>query len=243
MARRPAKRRLREARAELYRTLVRDAAERVFAEHGFAGARVETIAAEAGLSVGTIYRVFPGKKRAIYQAIQEQRGTEVIGTARALGTAVWAERGDLLEAILAGLAAVAEYFLARPDYLRVVLREERAWTVDPQRSTGQTTMWQQGMADAVEAMRLGIAAGLFVEDDPARMARTSAAMQQAHLAYWLEQRRRAARAEVVGGLQRQFLRAFCRPAVLAARALGDGCPPSPAENVPGAGGPDQETLR
>ena len=117
---------MREARAELYRSLVCEAAERVFAAEGFAGARVEEIAREAGVSVGTIYRVFPGKKDEIYRAIQERRGTELIGRTRAIGTAAWERRHDLLDAMLAGLAALVEYFMAHPDYLKVVLREERA---------------------------------------------------------------------------------------------------------------------
>jgi hypothetical protein len=72
-------------------------------------------------------------------------------------------------------------------------------------------------------MRQGITDGLFVDEDPELMARASVAMEQAHLGYWLEEGMRVRPAEVVARLQRQFLRAFCRPEVLAARGL----PPSP----------------
>ena len=51
---------LREARSGAYRAVVRAAAERVFAESGFAGTRVEQIAKAANVSVGTIYRAYPG---------------------------------------------------------------------------------------------------------------------------------------------------------------------------------------
>jgi len=231
MAKRKRSERVREARAELYRGLVREAAEQVFAAHGFAGARVEEIAREAGLSVGTIYRAFPGKKREIYRAIQEQRGTELIGTARTTWIAAWQQRGDLVDAILAGVASLVEYFIGHPDYLRVVLREERAWGVGPDRtSLEQTVMWREGIQGAVMAMRQGIADGLLVDEDPDLMARSWVAMQQAHLGYWLEQGQRAEAAEVARRLQRQFLRAFCRPEVLAARGLA-AAPAEPAQRI------------
>ena len=213
---------LRDARAELYRGLVRDAAERVFAEHGFARARVAQIAEESGVSIGTIYRVFPGRKPEIYRAIQEHRGTTLIGRTHAIGLEAWQQRGNLLDAMVAGLAALVEFFAAHPDYLRLVLREEKAWGVGPARdTTEQTAMWREGIGGAVMAMRQGIAEGLLVDDDPEAMARAWVAIQQAHLGYWLEDGCRARPAEIVARLQRQFMRAFCRPEVVAARKLGE----------------------
>ena len=66
-------------------------------------------------------------------------------------------------------------------------------------------------------MRQGIADGMLVDDDPEAMARAWLAIQQAHLGYWLEDGQRASAEEVTERLQRQFLRAFCRPEVLATR--------------------------
>jgi AcrR family transcriptional regulator len=222
MAKRKRNDRVREARAELYRGLIREAAERVFAAHGFVGARVEEIAREAGLSVGTIYRVFPGKKQEIYRAIQEQRGTELLGRTRATGMAAWQQRGNVLDAILASVVSFVDYFVAHPEYLRVVLREERAWGVGPARaSVEQTVMWREGIEGAVLAMRQGIADGLLVDGDPNLMARSWVALQQAHLGHWLEQGQQADAAVVARQLQEQFLRAFCRPEVLAARGVDE----------------------
>lgn len=233
------KARTRKARVELYRRLVREAAERIFAVHGFVGARVGEIAREAGVSVGTLYRVFPGRKREIYRAIQEQRGIEVIGTTRAVGLETWRQRGDLVDAMLAGLASMVAYFMQHPDYLQVVLREEQAWGIGPKRPTReQTAMWHEGIEGAVMAMRQGITDGVFVDDDPEAMARASVAMQQAHLGYWLEQGRRASVEEVVGRLQRQFLRSFCRPEILATRM--SKLPASPAPATPAQARPHGE---
>jgi AcrR family transcriptional regulator len=211
---------VRKARIQLYRRLVLDGAERVFARHGVARAGMAQIAQESGVSIGTIYRVFPGRKLEIYRAIQEHRGTALIGTTRAMGLEAWQRRGDLVEAMLAGLAALVEFLMAHPDYLRLVLREETAWAVGPKRtSTEQTAMWREGIEGTVMAMRQGIAEGILVHEHPESMARTLVAIQQAHLSHWLEEGGRARPAEIVGRLQRQFLRAFCRPEVVAARGL------------------------
>ena len=204
----------------MYRGLVCDAAERVFAAHGFVRARMSQIARESGVSIGTIYRVFPGRKDEIYRAIQENRGTELLGRTRAIGEAAWRQSGDLLDAMLAGIAATVDFFAAHPDFLRLVLREEKAWGVSAKRrSAEQTAMWHEGVVGIVSAMRFGIAERLLVDDDAETMARTWVAIQEAHLGQWVEDGMRATPAEVTARFQRQMLRAFCRPEVLATRRL------------------------
>ena len=67
----------RRAREGLYRQLILEAAERSFAEKGFDDARIEEIAAESGLSLGTLYSVFAGKPdvmRAVLQGYQGRYG-------------------------------------------------------------------------------------------------------------------------------------------------------------------------
>jgi AcrR family transcriptional regulator len=226
----------------MYRGLVCDAAERVFAAHGFLRARMSQIARESGVSIGTIYRVFPGRKDEIYRAIQENRGTELIGRTRAIGEAAWRQRGDLLDAMLAGVAATVDFFAAHPDYLRLVLREEKGWAGGAKRrSAEQTAMWHEGVNGIVSAMRFGIAERLLVDDNAETMARTWVAIQEAHLGHWVEQGMRATPAEVAARFQRQILRAFCRPEVLATCRLPEvtttperqpGTPPPPATRSP-----------
>ncbi|MEM6993660.1 MAG: TetR family transcriptional regulator, partial [Myxococcota bacterium] len=53
------KKRLLEARRALYRETIIGAAERVFAEHGYDAAKVAAIAKAAGLSLQTLYGIFP----------------------------------------------------------------------------------------------------------------------------------------------------------------------------------------
>jgi hypothetical protein len=74
MGARSAKKELRAARAQLYHRLICGAAERVFATYGFARARVEEIARISGVSIGTIYRIFPGRKRNLQR---DNRGAQL----------------------------------------------------------------------------------------------------------------------------------------------------------------------
>lgn len=207
-----------QLRAEAYRAAIRSAAERVIAKHGFAGARVQQIAAEAGMSVGTVYRVYAGKKAEIYHDIHVHHGTAVIGRGRGVGTAVFEQGGDVLDAILAGTGAYIEYFLEHPDFLRIVLREEKAWAQGPSRQTAaQTAMWNEGTGGMEDGFRLGIATGLFVDETPSVMVRTIVAIQQAHLWCWLEGGGNERPSEMIARLNRQLVHALCRPEVLPER--------------------------
>jgi AcrR family transcriptional regulator len=209
---------LRKVRAGAYRAVVRAAAERVFSQAGFAGTRVEQIAKAAGVSVGTIYRAYPGKKREIYRDIHVHRGTEVLGRAQAAGLRGFQKQNDILDAIVEGIGAMVEYFVEHPDYLRIVLREEKAWAQGPARqSAAQTVMWNEGVGGTVEGIRQAVAAGLLIDDDPELMARTMVAMEHAHLGYWLESGGREHAPMVAARLCRQVLQAFCRPEALATR--------------------------
>jgi AcrR family transcriptional regulator len=58
----------RRARNDVYRQHIFEAAERVFAERGYEQTKVQEISKLAGLSMGTIYAIFPGKAE-LYRAI------------------------------------------------------------------------------------------------------------------------------------------------------------------------------
>jgi AcrR family transcriptional regulator len=60
-----------------------DAALEVFAESGLAGARVEDIAARAGISKGTVYLYFTGKEDLFREAIRDRVARTVEGLAAA----------------------------------------------------------------------------------------------------------------------------------------------------------------
>ena len=68
--------RRRELREELNRSLVLEAAEEAFAEHGYRGASIRDIAVRAGFSPAAIYLFFENKE-ALYGEMLVRRGTEV----------------------------------------------------------------------------------------------------------------------------------------------------------------------
>src|SRR5262245_33008170 len=75
-ARRQTRERVREARQGAYRSLILEAAERVFAQRGYGEAKVQEIAADAGVATGTVYAIFPSKEE-LYRAVHQQNLEEL----------------------------------------------------------------------------------------------------------------------------------------------------------------------
>ena len=206
-----AKPKIREARRNLYRQAILDAAEKVFAEQGFEGAKMQDIAAEAGISLGTLYGILDGKT-ALYSEIQSTRGGEMLEQ-----IAREVERADgVLEFTLAGIAAYVRFLIARPNYLRMHLRDGHAWGIfDTLKVPAQEEQWTRGFDLLESSFARGIAEGVFVSLDPALMARITLATHQIWMAEWVEKGMSGDPAELVRAIQAHTLRAFCRPAVVA----------------------------
>lgn len=95
-----------------------DAASAEFAEHGFAGARVDEIAARAGVNKAMLYyRV--GDKQTLYTAVL-MRNFDRVGEVVQRALAVDGTSRDRLEAVIAAVTAMVQRY---PDHPRIVLRE------------------------------------------------------------------------------------------------------------------------
>jgi AcrR family transcriptional regulator len=196
----------REARNEVYRQHILEAAEQVFAEHGFDATKVQDIAAACGLSMGTIYGIFPGKTE-LYSALLQDRGQELLAAARAVAE----RRIGAREALYALIEVYIEYFLAHPAFLRMHLRSGASWALGPALGTEtQVGYWQDVHALQTEVFRRGIAEGVFVDEDPSYLAKLFSVMDQVLLAEWVEGGMRADRATLVGRLRAQAERSFGR---------------------------------
>ena len=202
------RRRAREARSALYRQLVFEAAERAFAEKGVEDTKMEEIAAEAGLALGTLYNVVAGKARLVAE-IHESRLGEATRRARELARSA----GDPVETLLQGVRGYVDFFAAHPDYLRMHLQEGYAWGLGTGRGHGpaHAEAWREAHALQVSIFQRGIAQGLFYEGDPHRMARMMVALQQVQLADWVDGGMTRDPAELVAEMQTQARRCFCRP--------------------------------
>jgi AcrR family transcriptional regulator len=82
------------------------AALEVFTEKGFAGARLEEIAARAGVSKGALYLYFETKEQ-LFRAVVEQLATPDLEPARAMAAGFTGRFADLAPPILALLAKLA----------------------------------------------------------------------------------------------------------------------------------------
>ncbi len=200
--------RVRRERQSLYRHLVAEAAERIFARKGSGPSRMQEVAAEAGLSLATIYEVVDGKND-LLAAVHERRMREFLDRIRAARDA----HHRTLEAHLAVLLDGADFFLEHPDFLRLCCRDGYGWASGATSTESGAELWEQGIRVPSELFARGIAEGLYVDEPPALLARKMLALKQVELAHWVEGGMRAPAREVRTRLERQFLRAFCRPGV------------------------------
>ena len=193
----------RRARTDVYRQHVFEAAERVFAERGFETAKLQEISRLAGLSMGTIYTIFPSKTD-LYRAILEERGQELLTLARAVATPDRSAR----EALDALIDLYIGYFVSHPGFLRMHLRAGTSWALTPSGTAAQVKHWEDVHALQADIFRRGIADGVFVDEDPGYLARVFSALDQVLLADWVAGGMKASREELVDRLRAQVERSF-----------------------------------
>lgn len=198
------RRRVKEERKSVYRQAITEAAERLFAAKGTAGARMQDIAAEAGISLGTLYGAIDSKE-SIFSEIQQTRVREFFACIRAARDA----HGDTLSSHLAVLRHGAQYFLDRPDFLRLCCRDDVAWSGPFASSLGRANLWNEGAAIPRDLFARGIAEGLYVDEPPELLVRKMLVLKQVELNHWVEQGMGAPHAVILDRLERQFIRAFC----------------------------------
>jgi AcrR family transcriptional regulator len=197
----------RKARHEFYRAHILAAAEAVFADHGFESAKLQDISERAGLSMGTIYAIFPGKDD-LFRAILDDKGREMLDLVRVVA----AREQPPLARLHALIEAYIDYFVAHPDFLRMHLRAGNSWVVSPEPDAeSRARVWAEVHAIQADIFRRGIEAGVFVDDDPAFLARLFSAMDQVLLADWVGAGMRESRHVLVARLKTIVERSFRRP--------------------------------
>lgn len=106
----------REREKERIRTEIMDAAETVFAAHGFHNTTISMIAAAVELSVGSIYNFFPSKE-VLFQSIIDTRAREGLGMLR--------EAADALSCPVEKLRAVismkVRFFIEHYGFFRIFM--------------------------------------------------------------------------------------------------------------------------
>ncbi len=99
------------------RKLVADAATAEFAEHGYAGARTERIAKQAGVNKQLLFYYF-GSKAGLYQGVLDAAAEE-LRVAVTSGTSI---EFSATESLRSSLKAVFEALVGSPHLMRLVVR-------------------------------------------------------------------------------------------------------------------------
>lgn len=187
----------------MYRALVLDCAERVFALRGYHTARMQEVAAEAGISLNTLYATFSGK-REIFESLHEARGADFLAQV----SAALAEPVGARESLRLGVHAFVDFLVRHPDYFRVDLREGRSWAIG---DVEASPAFQSGIKNWTALMRRGIAEGVFFSEDPEVMAVTAFGVMQVQLAAWLAKPGKPDAARIAERIAVQLERALCLP--------------------------------
>jgi AcrR family transcriptional regulator len=205
MTRKRNKSNLEAARSRMYHELVFDCAERLFAEQGFDESSMRDIAAEAGISLRTLYSAYPGK-RDIYHDILRTRGDEFTQRVQeAVG-----RDGDVLERLHSGVKACTEFLLEHRDFFQIQLRGGRGWGLTPN-DDSQRENWGEGMGFTAQLVREGMSEGVFYEGDPDLTAASLSALLQAQLAGRMERQSDSSSQDVSDAIFTQVCRFLVRP--------------------------------
>ncbi len=202
----PIQRKQKEERKALYRDAISEAAERVFAAKGTEQSRMSEIAAEAGISLGTLYGVIDGKE-SLFFGIYKARMSKFFECIRNARDA----HEDILESHLAVLRDGAEYFLAHPDFLRMCCKDGYGWASAFPPSASGSDVWNEGVSIPRDLFARGIAEGVYVDEDPVLLVRKMLALKQVELTHWVEGDMDTDLEVILQRLEDQFVRAFCKP--------------------------------
>jgi AcrR family transcriptional regulator len=194
----------RKARNDVYRQHILEAAERVFASNGFEAAKLQDISAAAGLSMGTIYSIFPGKNE-LFEALVQMRGQELLAVARAAGGADLAPRA----ALLALGEAYLDYLVEHPDFLRMQLGASVSWALGPSSAPSRMEFWREIHELQADIFRRGVERGDFVDEDPTFLAKLFSAIDEVLLADWVAGGMKTDRARLAARLRALIERTFC----------------------------------
>lgn len=181
------KKRARKPNPDARRRLL-EAARELINEQGMAHLRVEDVAREAGLSVGTFYIYFDGKDDLFAQLV-----VDYTGRLRERMQAVYQGPGDLLDRLTRGLVA----------YLDFVEENEKSFlhyrdATSIRTNVGRLSTWtmNQHAEDLRPLLEEGIASGFFREEDPELLAQSVLGFTQHIAGWWLEHRERCSREQL-----------------------------------------------
>lgn len=136
---------------------IREAAQELFARHGFAAVSMRQIAARVGVQVGAIYQYTPDKQSLLFRIMDDHMDALLAAWAEARG-------GDTAPARLDAFTAFhVRYHLARPDEVFIAYMELRS--LDPANFEAIEAKRRAYEAELQSILSDGAAAGVFTVED------------------------------------------------------------------------------
>jgi AcrR family transcriptional regulator len=205
MARPKKKANLEAARSRMYRELVFESAERVFGEQGFEESSMQDLAAEAGVSLKTLYATIPGKAE-LYREIQFERGNALMDAVQsAIG-----EAGSPLQKLERGVRAIVGFFLEHPSFFQIMLRDGHAWGLNPVAEESRET-FRAGTSLNEALIREGMDDGTFFPGDPYLQASAAQSLIQVYLSGLVARQETPDARAISDEIVLQLRRLLCRP--------------------------------
>lgn len=185
-----------------YHQAILDAAERVFIREGYHEAKMADVAAETGVSVGTLYNYFPSKELVFASIVR--RGKDQLFAA--LEHAV--EQPEPLPRVRALLGVALSFIEERGALFSLYTRLGMTGESDIQRLGGEEA--EQGfvrfLSMLAAALEEAARAGLVRRDvDPAHLASALAGISNGYVAAWLRSGREESIASRVDDILKLFL--------------------------------------
>jgi AcrR family transcriptional regulator len=169
---------------------------------------MQDIAASARASLRSVYAVANGKAR-IFRALHELRARDLLSR---IEGALADETRDPSDSLMEVIAVVATFLMDHPDFLRIQLREGRAWALD---DSQHTLVAERRTSDRLleRLFQRGIRAGSFHDEAPKLLVASLRALEQVQLAAWVARRDRISKRAATEAIQRHAERLFCRRAL------------------------------
>ena len=144
------------------RSAILDAAEAVFAEHGYNGATLEEIAERAEFGKGTLYNYFPGGKEELYEVLFEERvvgGLSAVVEAALPDARPLATPDEARAAFHDFVSGLLHHFEANRSVLRLYISEAPRAFNDPDRMTMMVRLFEGFMVTVTRAIARAMDAG------------------------------------------------------------------------------------
>lgn len=190
----------------MYRGLVVQVAEHLFATRGYEQTKIQDVAAESGLSLGTLYSVFDGKAD-IYEAVHDERLEELfVLTGRAMKS-----DASAAERLIRGNRVFVHWLTEHPDYLRIHLNAGVAWSSNPHEAgEGLMQAWRRGIQLMATVVEDAMCDGDLWRADPSTAARLMTAIQQVYISAWFDAGMQDTPEDLVNQIEEQLRRSLFR---------------------------------